>query len=379
MNAPRSRTRREAPQAEDTEAREIPQIPVENDALQAMLSELAGSTNAKVTVYRAEKNQQLAYVFACSPEAFSLDELRDRYNGGTFRLFISVDGKLRRNMSVTVEPKQGAGSAIEPPTAIAELAATMREGFALQAAAMREIVSKQAPAPSPFAGLDVPATISAISAAIVGLKSVMAPPPQQQSASIDMLLKGIELAKELRSDGGDGGEPGMMSILRDLIKSPMLAQAVMASGGGLARETPRPPAPQPQVQPAIPTQPTRPQPMPQNQAAPQQAMNTQVGGYLDMLCSRAAVNADPVLYADLIADMMSEDQIRELLALQPTPIDFIASIHPGVAQHREWFSTLIAAVSEIVNEGIVGTMGEIVIPSSDATDTPSPIDTGGAA
>src|SRR5882672_7225311 len=62
------------------------------DALSVLMDELAGVGTGSVTVYRAGRNQQLGYLFKCSPEAFSLDELRDVHGGGEFRVFVTRDG-----------------------------------------------------------------------------------------------------------------------------------------------------------------------------------------------------------------------------------------------------------------------------------------------
>ncbi|MDW8259203.1 MAG: hypothetical protein RML32_07140, partial [Gammaproteobacteria bacterium] len=102
----------------------------ERDAIMALMQELSGVSSARVTVYRATRNQPQAYMFSCSPEAFSLDDLRDKYNGGEFRLYISKEGKVWRNIKIHVEPKVKA----EPdlPSPISDLAIAMREGFAQQ-------------------------------------------------------------------------------------------------------------------------------------------------------------------------------------------------------------------------------------------------------
>ena len=93
------------------------------DDLQSMMAELAGTSSSKVTVYRVVKGQPLGYVFACSPDAFSLDTLRDKYNGGEFRLFISKDGQLWKNRTVYVEPKQVSQAGEPAPTETATVAA----------------------------------------------------------------------------------------------------------------------------------------------------------------------------------------------------------------------------------------------------------------
>lgn len=322
-------------------------LPPESDDLQAMMSDLAGAATSKITVYRVVKNQPLAYVFACSPDAFSLDDLRDRYNGGEFRLFISRDGKLWKNTRVCVEPKHTAQSIEVAPSATAELAAALRDGFARQAEATQALLrsATQAVRPS-FAGIDIPATIAAVAAAVTALRPPPVPmmpmqQPANQNQSIDMLLKGIELARELRSDMGGGGEdPSMMTLLRDVIKSPILAQAVAAASPSFLTTQPKQMLQQPtSITPpaggfARETQP---------RAAPPESMLVH---YLAHLTRKAAEGGDPALYADLVLDNLDQDALISMLDRKPTAVDALIRDYPPVAQHREWFSSLVEIIRD---------------------------------
>ena len=129
-------TRRRPPPA--TDVTDVPADTREEDApvdsLQAMLAELGGATSAAITVYRAERGQKQQYVYKCSPDEFSLDVLRDKYNGGNFRLYISKNGVLYKNVEVAVEPRHATSESA--PSDAAALAAAMREGFERQSAAL---------------------------------------------------------------------------------------------------------------------------------------------------------------------------------------------------------------------------------------------------
>lgn len=352
MAEPRPRTRAPAPPpAADSAplaADGLDGARTDADAIGSMMSELAGASSAKVTVYRAVRNQPLAYMFACTPAEFSLDDLRDRYNGGDFRLYIAKDGALWRNVRVSVEPPQGGRPAdVAAPSGLAELASVMRDGFARQAEALAARATAPPP-PPPWAGLDIPATIAAAAAAISALRgpapAVMpAAPADNGGAAVDMLLRGIELAKELRSEGGD--DPGMMGVLRDLVRSPMLAQAVgamAAQSAPPAAARPAAPRPAPVLQHAQaapgPAAPVEPPPAPNTETPPM------FSHYLAMLTSRAADGADPTLYADLVLDGMSESQIRMVLNAQPDAVSALVAIYPPAAAHRDWFERMVAEV-----------------------------------
>lgn len=332
----------------------------EADDLQALMADLAGSSSSKITVYRVVKNQPLAYVFACTPDAFSLDELRDRYNGGEFRLFIAKDGALWKNKRIFVEPKSAQQTSEPPPTAAAELAAAMRDGFARQAEMMQAIVRASAqPNGSLFSGMDLPATITAIAAAVTALRPPPvppAPPPLQAdpNQAIDMLLKGIELARDLKADAGGGDEPSLMTILRDLIRSPVLAQAVAASSAPApARLQVRPPAPgisHYQLEPNQVVAPALHQSFASETSAQPAASTNMLTQYLTLLVRKAAEGGDPALYADLVLDNVDADMLQVLLARPPSPVDALIGDHAPIAAHREWFQALVDTISEALAE-----------------------------
>lgn len=328
-----------------------------SDDLQAMMGELAGASSSSISVYRSNKGQQLAYVFKCTPDAFSLDTLRDKYNGGEFRLFITRNGVLWKNKTVYVEPKQTTGGDA-PPTQAAELAAVMREGFAKQAEMMAATLRALASAPTPpppaplLKGADIPAILTALPALIGMLRPPPAPPAPSLDAnkSIDLILKGIELAREVKAEGGGEGEPSMLGILRDLIKSPMLAQAAAAMATQPAPAAPRLPQPAaprpPQPQVTIPQPPPPPAQPSFASETPPPMMQNMLTQYLGLLCVKAAEGSDPSLYADLVLDSLDADTLQQLLSRPPSAVDALIADHPPVAQHREWFEQLVAIIAE---------------------------------
>lgn len=356
-----------APESE-TPATDTPDLPP--DSLQAVMAELGGSTSSFITIYRAERGQPQAYVYKCSPDEFSLDVLRDKYNGGTFRLYISRNGVLWRNITVSVEPKHSADPT--PPSDMAALAASMREGFAKQAeamaAALRSIAAPPPPPPpSPFAGINIVEAVTAIST----LLQVLRPPAAPRSEdSVTLLIKGMELAKEMRENAGGDGEVSFLSLAKELIKSPLLAQAVTAAQAApavpaVSHAKPRPPQP---------TAPTMQAPTPAH-AAPQPATQDimQLTPYLGMLCQKAAEGSDPSLYADLILDSLPFETIEQLASLQPDPYTALVAIHPPMAAHQEWFQQLITLVIQTAggaDEGLDD--AGAVVPQSVDTSTIQP-------
>jgi hypothetical protein len=198
----------------------------DQDNLMSLMGSLIGAASASVTVYRVIKNKPLAYVFECSPDSFSMDQLRDEYGGGEFRVYIHKDGDLYRNVRVMVEPKARGGSS-DADAALALVRDEMsKQGKLIEALILRQQAPQQAPSLGSMLGqMDLPAVITAFGT-LVQMMRPPAPPPMQApafdaSAGLDMLMKGIQLAKDLRDDSGGGGESSMMDVVRDLIKSPV--------------------------------------------------------------------------------------------------------------------------------------------------------------
>lgn len=96
--------------------------------------------------------------------------------------------------------------------------------------------------------------------------------------------------------------------------------------------------------------------------------------YLNFLCKKAAAQSDPILYAETVLDNLDDDQLTALLNMQPTPVDALAQIVPEVAQHRQWFDQLLAAVRDALaphgeDGGQSGAVnGAVNAPSSAAPD-----------
>lgn len=334
-------------------------IPPPIDGLESLMAELAGAMQAKVTVYRINKSGPASYVYQCTPEAFNLDDLRDKYGGGEFRLYIVKDQQFFRNLKVNIEPTKAPPAAPSAPVDphAGSIAALEAKFSAFQEFCMQNLGgggSRQ----SMLGDIDLPATITAISAAIVALRPPppppAPPPPENNSAdrAIDMLLKGIELAKELK---GDGDGDSMMGVLRDLIKSPMLAQAVAATqaesqpGGSMA--PPRLPQPQPQVlhaklqeqpsAPVAPPAPPRPQ-LPQAGVPEFDAVGPVIARYLPLLVEKSKLESSSALYAELILDSVPAEAIDPILEHTSAEIcEWLCLLYPPVRAEFPWFVSLI--------------------------------------
>lgn len=350
-----AKTAAEEPVAPDSDD-DVPAGPPPSDAMSEMLAGLQGAANSRISIYRVVKNQPPSWVAECDPTSFSLEELRDKYRGGEFRLYIMKDGRLWKNMRIFVEPPVTAPiESAAPSSQLGDLLTVMREGFAAQAAALREATTVRPP--SPFANMDLPAVITAVTGALVALRPPPpppAPPPAADvdfaSKSIDMFMKGLELARDLKEDASPA-DNSIGGMLRTVLGSPLMAQAVAA-----ATPQPHPPQPRPALagpqQPQAQTQP-QPQPQPQAQTQPTQPEASDVNMlhyYYGLLCQKAAAGADPTLYAEMVLDNVDDDTLNTLLTKQPTPLDALIAEYPAAAPHREWFGQLIDVLMSAMTE-----------------------------
>lgn len=344
------------------------------DALSEMMASLQGASTSRITVYRIVKNNPPSYVFECDPTSFSMDDLRDKYNGGEFRLYVMKDGRLWKNMRVVVEPKQifhGQDPAAPAATPVTEMMAVMRDGFAAQAAALRETLATRTV--SPFAGMDWPAVITAAAAALTALRPPAAPPaPDTTAKALEMFMAGLDMANSVRENAG-GGEGGIGGMLREVLRSPIVAAAVQQALPSPQRPPQAAPPPAlpnpsaPQVSHAKPAEPTNP---------PQQDETKVLAYYLGFLCGKAQTDATASLYAELVLDNVPDAQLTPLLARGDQLIDYLIEIHPPVAQHRQWFIDLIKEINELLAPEDEGSeqVGE-----AHATDTATVVVPGHAA
>jgi len=186
------------------------------------------------------------------------------------------------------------------------------------------------------------------------------------------------LARELRDDSSTPADNSIGGMLREVLRSPLMAQAVQAAA------TPQPPvshAKTPGV-PALPQPQSAATPQSQQPPAPPATGDAQVNvlhHYYGMLCQKAAGGADPTLYAELVLDNVDDDTLNALLSRQPTPLDALIAEYPPAAQHRDWFASLIEALMQAMSEedpGVPADPQPTLVNgagASDAAHTLSPI------
>ena len=303
----------------------------DGESVENLLSELQSVEGANVKIYRVLVNNKLAWIYDCHPSEFRMEDLRDVYEGGKFRVFVynTEDGRkmLKSSQFVFVEPKRTPAGlpSHAPANDTAALVGAMLQGMQAGFENLgRLIVQNQHVAPA----VDPIGMQNAMLNNMLIMKQVLGGGAESGSTvekALDMFRQGMQMGKELNpaavtSDSSD--------VLMEALKTigPVLAQA----------------AAQPQAQAQAPQLP-QPVIVPQPVTEEQNMFNTK-RMYLNLACQKAAQNADPMLYADLILDNLPESEILAFLSA-PDPLTELARIEPNVMQHREWFSGLLAEIN----------------------------------
>jgi hypothetical protein len=188
-------------------------------------------------------------------------------------------------------------------------------------------------------------------------------PAAEQKDPMDYLIKGIELANELRGDGGTGST--VMDVLRDGVKAlgphlGTLAANAQANGAppGMLPTAPGPGAPIPRHLPTMPSGAMPPPPGPVPGVTPQEGppmfagiQNAMFRKYVAMLVDKAAADADPALYAELILDNAPFELIEGFLQ-RPELAAELARFDPRVLQFRAWFGELETSLRQMIADAM---------------------------
>lgn len=337
-------------------------MPVESDgeesAVDSLLSELGGidESGAKVMIYRAAGSGRKvdAFLYSCSPREFSIEELSSKFGGGDYRIkgyrYNPEIGRrvLFVNQQVSIDPgikpETETAPAIAPaaPADLAPLVAAMSAGFEKLGTL---IVQAQPPAQSRADMLRELAMMREI----LGPSQVPAAPGLTPADMIALLQQGIELGRV------SGGETDALSeMTRGLM--PLLARwAEKEAAQPKAAPVQMPPLPilpagSPVAAPSNvpPAAPIQSQPQPEGTAD-----MLQLRAALGMLCQQAARNADPSLYAELVADQAPDAVLQEFLNA-PNWFETLCGFNPTVRNYQAWFFQLRDELERLLTESEEG-------------------------
>lgn len=294
------------------------------------------------------------YLFTMSPDELDgiHDKLRDEYGSGRYRCRAYQNRGLVNSFEVEVEAQ------VEPER-LQRIPELVRPAETASIAQMIELSGQKlllsfeqrlaAATPIATAAIDPMAMFTQFAGLMTAMKGLMPDPPAQ---NLDVLIRGIELAKEF--GGSAGGETGLMDVVRELVKSPVIENVLgnMAAARGMV--LPAPQQPPPAAAPArlmLPANPTPVMPVsgPNHQAMPQGDVNNFVAQQLNTLVALAAAGTDPALLAETVYDNLPDATLEYIVTSQNILAE-LAQIDPRVGNHKIWFQHLLAAIKQIDTE-----------------------------
>lgn len=317
----------------------------------------SGSGSGMLGIYRALPNKKEQFVCKMDASEFDPEIIKGRFGGGDFIIKAYNERSkiaLKQHLSIEGEPIiVSAKPDYEPAPRVQNAPAfDMREFAMMMADNNRQLLTSLASIMQPQSN-----GRAEMLQEMLTMKELFS--SGQQQGGIEMIMKGIELARSVEPRTG---EATGMDVLLESIKS--LGPAI----GAVVKQTNRPPQPrvikQPQHSDDMVSLPST------NAALPVQKTENEenmiFNYYVGMLVKFAKENRDPILYADLIADNVPDEKICELLN-RTDVLEYLESINPGVADVRPWFENVLNEL-----RGIMGLTDSSIPNSVDSLDSIKP-------
>lgn len=330
------------------------------DEVDNVLAEIGQETQAAITVKRTKYANgkpcpREEFIYKTTPSAFDIEDLRDAYGGGEFRLYISRNGKLWRNLPVAIaapiKPQ-------EPPrqdnSDMKEFMREMTQRMEAQQNQMLQMVMTvlQSRSDSTAQSTDPVVMMNALMQNMLHMKEFLGTQSTGETSAkeqMEYLLKGIELAKELNA-GGEGNEDNAFSLLKETLRTfgGPIQRMVESTQKKIDAQTTRKPE---QGNGAMDTA------YPANTQSPvtgeePDRMAMALRPHLQFLKAQAAKEKDPAFYAEVILDQIPDvyfPQFVEYLS-RPDLVDRLIQADPQIQAYRGWFESLRQHIVQIVNE-----------------------------
>jgi len=310
--------------------------------MQSIFAEFGGDEHDdefKIVVYRMVPNRaEREYCFACFPADLPImEKIRSEYGSGRYEIWIRKNGKIFKRTALSIAETK---KKIEPLTPVVSSNDSQLHGV------INQLVDKvTAMQQQPSQGGDM---FGAMMTNMVQMQQMFSAMQPKQDNQIDTLLQGIKLAGGLGShDGGGDKEDSIYSLLSSVVNT---------FGEPIARAATQAQLNQPAGSQHIPGQPIPGQPIDPN-ATGNTAMNM-MKIKLNFLLTQAKRNADPFVYADLILDQLTPEQVTGFIN-SPEAMSNMIKILPEITNHQPWFISLQTAINELLKEDTETPDGEI--------------------
>ncbi len=361
--------------------------PAEEDeikAVETLLSELGEGVDHTIKVYRKARGKRLSFLFEAAPGELTMGEieqrLRDEYDGGTFRIQIRKGNRYLANRLIEIEaPKKEEKLATNNTgDSIRDLILMIQESNRAQSENLQQMMLKQADNNQKLllgiiqAQNNKPEPVQQnpleMLTAMGNLKELFAP---AKDNSIETLIQGITLAKELSDDGGEANSSSVLQTAIKTFGGPIAAiaeQIQHREGAGQTQTVPKPgpveqipkrPAPVP-VASDTPMKPSPETVQPEPEKHTNVLYNQAMQPFITQLCQLAENKHDTLEVANYICDQMGDEKAYEFMSPE-NKIDELEKDFPEITPHKAWFNE----VHDIL-------LGLFSWHQGDIIDTPAP-------
>lgn len=315
-----------------------------------VIADLGGiDESARLNVYRATAERGLkggAFLYSCLPADFSREELLRNYGAGQYRVHVRSAGRILRNVLITLEEARNSdgGSLVKSQsvgelTHISKLIEAMQTGFGQ----LSQLIVQVNQVPQ----FDPNEARRSLLQDMLSMKQILGTDNNQNNAdkSIEMVMKGIELAREITPRDG---ATSSMDILLEGLKTfgKPIAEATLAR----MNQPMHAPIEQPVPLASLNAVQNPPHQLPMNSPLSEdEKMSMMLKMYASQLVNQAKNERDPYVYANLLLDSLPEDRIDQLTAMSDAQLfGFIQELNPEAANYKLWMLEFIDQVREIL-------------------------------
>ena len=284
-------------------------------------------------IYRVLGGKQI-YIEQVGPEAFPiLDRLRKVHKGGKFRAILFKDKKIFKNKTYDIEPLSDEIAPVQN-SQISDVASLLKTHTEQMAAMMQGAIPNSEPR-------DPIEQMTALMTALGAAKEFFAPAKEKDN-TIEMLLKGIEIARETANPSG---ERNLYDVIGDVLKSPIAEKigTALEAQNNATLKIPAQATISERKAPAINENTQYAEPLPEilKHFPPEQI--EQFRQHILYLENRALNNSDPDLYADLLIDQFAPEYVQFFIMNNQIE-EIIRYFAPNAPM--PWFQQLIFSIRE---------------------------------
>jgi hypothetical protein len=258
--------------------------------------------------------------------------LADQFpGGGSFRVQVRADNQLVKNIKLDIAARPGYKP--PPPAYLAAVHATpadppagdRMEMFFSRLAEMQERSARETRELIASIAAAKPAAPSILDQIQLFTQIQALMPKGAQESTMAMFEKGMDFATKLfDARGGEGGGASWLDIVKEMLASPLIKDALAA----MAVAAQQPVNAQPAAPPSLIS--------PNNHVA---------ANAIDTLVRQAAAGVDPKMVAQQVANSMPAALMDEL-EQQEDVVSFLIARFPQIQPYRAWFNALVAEIWE---------------------------------